>query len=239
MMKRAIAGAVLLAAVHLGAAPVVAQTAAGPAGHWEGAIHVPGQELAIAVDLFGNQDQTWDGAISIPAQNIKAMPLADVTVNGDAVGFAMKGVPGEPRFKGTLASDRKSMTGGFTQGGAELTFALAWKGEATRAAPAKSTAVSQDLEGSWEGALEVSGTVLRLVLKLANKDGQGTGTVVSVDQGGAEIPITTIVQTASHLRLDISTIGAAYEGDLKDGQLSGTWTQGPGSLPLTFKRATP
>lgn len=239
MMKRAIAGAILLAAAHVGAAPVVAQTAAGPAGHWEGAIHVPGQELAIAVDLFGNQDQTWDGAISIPVQNIKAMPLADVTVKGDAVGFAMKGVPGDPRFKGTLASDRKSMTGAFTQGGAELTFALAWKGEATRAAPARSTAVSQELEGSWEGALDVSGTVLRLVLRLANKDGQGTGTLVSVDQGGAEIPITTIVQAASHLRLDISTIGAAYEGDLKDGQLTGTWRQGPGSLPLTFKRTTP
>lgn len=239
MTKCTIAAAFLLAAAHLGAAPVVAQTAAGPAGHWEGAIHVPGQELAIAVDLFGNQDQTWDGAISIPAQNIKAMPLAEVTVQGDAVGFAMKGVPGEPRFKGTLASDRKSMTGGFTQGGAQLTFALAWKGEATRAAPAKSTAVSQDLEGSWEGALDVSGTTLRLVLKLANKDGQGTGTLVSVDQGGAEIPITTIVQTGSHLRLEVSTIGAAYEGDLKDGQLMGTWTQGPGRLPLTFKRATP
>lgn len=239
MRKRTIAASILLTAVHLGAAPVAAQTAAGPAGHWEGAIHVPGQELAIAVDLFANQDQTWDGAISIPAQNVKAMPLAEVTVNGDAVGFAMKGAPGEPRFKGTLASDRKSMTGDFTQGSAQLTFALAWKGEATRAAPVKSTAVSQDLEGSWEGALDVSGTVLRLVLKLSNKEGQGTGTLVSVDQGGAEIPITTIVQTGSHLRLDISTIAAAFEGDLKDGQLAGTWTQGPGSLPLTFKRATP
>jgi hypothetical protein len=239
MMRRTIAWAVLLAAVHLGAAPVVAQTAAGPAGHWEGAIHVPGQELAIAVDLFAHQDQTWDGAISIPAQNIKAMPLAEVTVQGDTVGFAMKGVPGDPRFKGTLASDRKSMTGAFTQGGAELTFALAWKGEATRAAPAKSTAISQDLEGSWEGAVEVNGTRLRLVFRLANREGQATGTVVSVDQGGVEIPITTIVQTGSHLRLDISTVGAAYEGDLKEGQLTGTWTQGPATLPLTLKRAAP
>ena len=31
--------------------------------------------------------------------------------------------------------------------------------------------------------------------------------------------------------------GGDYDGDLKDGQLTGTWTQGPGTLPLTFKRA--
>jgi hypothetical protein len=237
-MKHTIAGAVLLAAVHLGASAVAAQTAAGPAGHWEGAIQLPGQELAIAVDLFANKDQTWDGAISIPAQNVKAMPLVDVTVKGDAVGFAMQGVPGDPRFKGTLASDRKSMTGPFTQGGAELTFALTWKGEATRAAPA-STAISRDFEGSWEGALEVNGTRLRLVVRLANKEGKATGTLVSVDQGGVEIAITTIAQEASHLRLEINTIAATYEGDLKDGQLTGTWTQGPGKLPLVLKRATP
>ena len=236
MRKRTIAASILLTAVHLGAAPVAAQTAAGPAGHWEGAIHVPGQELAIAVDLFANQDQTWDGAISIPAQNVKAMPLAEVTVNGDAVGFAMKGVPGEPRFKGTMASDRKSMKGDFTQGAAQLTFALAWKGEATRAAPAKSTAVSPDLEGSWEGALDVSGTVLRLVLKLSNKDGQGTGTLVSVDQGGVEIPIPTITQAGTHLELQLPSISGSYSGDLKDGKLVGTWSQGQGSLPLEFVR---
>jgi len=32
-------------------------------------------------------------------------------------------------------------------------------------------------------------------------------------------------------------VGGSYEGDVKDGQIVGTWTQGPGSLPLTFKRA--
>ena len=67
-------------------------------------------------------------------------------------------------------------------------------------------------------------------------DRRAAGTLVSLDQGGAETPITSIAQTAAHLKLTVATIGASYDGDLKEQQVAGTWTQGPGSLPLTFKR---
>ena len=60
--------------------------------------------------------------------------------------------------------------------------------------------------------------------------------LVSVDQGGVEIPIASITQTLSHLAFAITLINASYAGDLKDGQIVGTWTQGPGSWPLVFKR---
>jgi hypothetical protein len=80
--------------------------------------------------------------------------------------------------------------------------------------------------------------VLRLVLKLSNQPGGATGTLVSLDQGGGEIPIASIAQTGSHLKLIVSTIDGLYEGDLKDGQISGTWTQRGNSLPLVFKRAS-
>lgn len=155
---------------------------------------------------------------------------------GSAVGFGMKGVPGDPRFTGTLSADGKSMSGDFGQGGGTLPFTLAWKGEARLEEPPKSTEITKELEGSWEGALDVQGTVLRLVLKLANHPGGATGVLVSVDQGGAETPITSITQAGSQLKLAVTTINASYVGDLKDGQLAGTWTQGPGSWPLVFKR---
>jgi uncharacterized protein len=94
-----------------------AQSTTGPAGHWEGSIAVPGQPLAIVVDLALKEGQPWVGTISIPAQNLKAFPLSDITVAGNAVGFAMKGVPGDPRFAGTLAADGKSIAGELSQGG--------------------------------------------------------------------------------------------------------------------------
>jgi hypothetical protein len=82
---------------------VTAQPPTGPTGHWEGAIEVPGQALGIELDL-ASKDGAWKGTISIPAQSLKGFPLSDITVAGTAVGFAMKGVPGEPRFAGTLSA---------------------------------------------------------------------------------------------------------------------------------------
>ena len=45
-----------------------------------------------------------------------------------------------------------------------------------------------------------------------------------------------IEQTTAHLKFTVPAIGGSYDGDLKEGQLTGTWTQGPGSMPLSFKK---
>jgi hypothetical protein len=214
--------------------------AAGPAGHWKGAIQVPGQELQVEVDLAAKGSAAWVGTITIPAQNLRAFPLSAIEAQGSAVSFAMKGIPGEPAFKGRLSDDGASLAGDFTQGAAHLPFQLKRTGEAVIALTPKSTAIAKELEGSWEGALNAGGSVLRLKLKLANRpEGGATGTVISLDQGTAEIAITTVVQTAARLKLELPSIGASYAGELKDGQLVGDWTQGAGTLPLTFARAKP
>src|ERR1051325_2006030 len=94
-----------------------AQPQAGT-GHWEGAIQGPGQEIAIQVDLAAKTSEKWEGTITIPSQTVKAFPLSDVVVQGNAVSFAMKGVPGDPQFKGTISTDGKSIAGALSQGGA-------------------------------------------------------------------------------------------------------------------------
>jgi hypothetical protein len=233
----ALVGWLLTLVVGVAAAPCVAQPSARPAGHWEGSIEIPGQALAVSVDFFANADKTWDVNISIPAQNVKAMALGEVTVKDTSVSFAMKGVPGEPLFKGKLSADESTIAGDFSQGGATLPFSLVWKGEATRPVAPKSTPLTADLVGEWRGALDVNGTSLRLILKLAVVDGLGKGTITSVDQGSGEIPIAAVVQQASRLRLDVSVVSATFEGELKDGQIGGTWTQGNASLPLVFAPA--
>jgi hypothetical protein len=216
---------------------LVAQTPAGPAGHWEGTIQVPGQEMKIVIDLAG-AGENWEGTISVPVQNLKGYPLSAITVKGDSVSFAMKGVPGDPQFNGTLAKDAKGLSGDFTQGGASMTFALTRTGEPSIERPPKSTPITKDLEGSWDSTLDVDGKSLRLTLKLSNQpSGVASGTLVSVDQGGAEIPIASVVQTGTRLTLLLPVIAGTYEGDLKDAQLTGTWTQGPRSWPLVFKRS--
>jgi hypothetical protein len=213
-----------------------AQSTPGAAGHWEGMISPPGQELRIQVDLTKDDKQGWTGTINIPEQNLNGFPLSDVNVKADAAGFAMRGIPGDPVFKGKLGQDGRSIAGEFTQGGNSMPFKLSRTGEARLA---KSTGVGKEFEGDWEGTLDANGTKLRLIVKLANQPGgAATGTMTTVDQGGAEIPITTITQKGTNLRLELPKIGGNYTGDInKEGtQITGEWTQGPGKLPLTLKR---
>ena len=214
-----------------------AETTAGASGHWQGSIAAPGQDVAIEVDLAQNPKGEWIGSIDIPPQGLKGFPLSGVAVKGSSVAFAMKSVPGDPKFDGKLSADGKSISGAFIQEGADLTFSLKRTGDAVIEVPAKSTAIAKELEGLWEGALEAKGNTLRLKLNLSNQpDGTATGIMISVDQGGGEIPITTITQTGPNLKLEVKTIQGSYEGDLTNGALVGHWMQRGATFPLTFKR---
>jgi hypothetical protein len=61
----------------------------------------------------------------------------------------------------------------------------------------------------------------------------------SVDQGGQGITATVVAQGAG-VRLSVAPAGITFEGKLAaDGNsIAGTFTQGPGSLPLTLARAS-
>ena len=94
-------------------------------GHWEGYIEIPGQSLAVKVDLTIN-DSDWSGAIDIPTQGAKDLPLSDIHIekNGAdvSVKFSIRGVPGNPTFDGKLHDG--AISGKFSQGGAQFGFRL-------------------------------------------------------------------------------------------------------------------
>lgn len=227
--------AVVFASVALGSTPVpLVQATAN--GHWEGAIQIPGQELQVAVDLKG-EGKKWEGAIAIPAQGLKGFPLSDIAVEGDAVSFTMKGVPGLPAFKGTLSKDGKTIAGDFTQGGGTIPFSLTRTGDAKFEPAPKSTAIDAGLAGTWQGPLDVQGKILRLEARISRQaDGTGTGTLVSLDQGSAEIPIAAVVQSGTKVKLLVPMISGTFDGELKGDQLSGTWSQASNSWPLVLTR---
>ena len=99
---------------------------------------------------------------------------------------------------------------------------------------------NQNLEGIWQGALEVSaGIQLRLVLKI-NKaaDGSFKGTLDSIDQSANDLPIDTINFKDATLHFEMKMIHATYDAKMSaDGaQLDGQWNQASASFPLIFKR---
>jgi CubicO group peptidase (beta-lactamase class C family) len=107
--------------LFLCAAAVPTLAADTPAGHWEGAIELPNQPLAIAVDLVPTGGR-WDGHIDIPAQNAHGLVLRPIDVVRETVNFGIDGIPGTPMFHGTLAGDK--LAGTFTQSGTTFPFAL-------------------------------------------------------------------------------------------------------------------
>ena len=89
------------------AASVFAQAAPDPSGHWSGAIHVPpfngasAREIGVEIDLAKNAKGAIDGRFSQPAQNVKGLPLSNVSVNGRAIAFQLKATRGGGLFPGT------------------------------------------------------------------------------------------------------------------------------------------
>ncbi len=94
------------------------------AGHWEGAIQLPGSELQVQLDLRVDDHEAWSGAIDIPAQNAKQLPLGGLLVAGDHAKFTIQGIPGDPTFDGHLSADGTTLEGSFEQGTFTSTFHL-------------------------------------------------------------------------------------------------------------------
>jgi len=222
-----------------------AQAPVDPSGHWAGAIHVPpfngagSREVAVEIDLTTNAAGVLGGTFTQADQGVKGLPLSNVSRDGRTVSFEIK-ANGGGVFRGTQ-SDATSISGEFvtTQGGFNIPFDLKRTGDARIAPAPKNPPIGKELEGTWNGSIEVGGKPERLVLKMSNlPDGTSTGTIQDVDGSNVEIPIA-MTQKASNLTIDLAVVSASYTAVLNaDNELVGTWTQGPLSLPLTFKRVS-
>ena len=100
-------------------------------------------------------------------------------------------------------------------------------------------AQAKDLAGQWQGTLSAGGNQLRAVFKITKDDkGVYSGNMYSIDQTTQPIPIGSITLKDSTVTIDVPVISGSYQGEMSaDGNsIKGTWTQGPGSLPLELDR---
>jgi uncharacterized protein len=95
--------------------------------------------------------------------------------------------------------------------------------------------------GDWYGALTVPGGTLHLKLTITERDHRAfSAAVVSIDQGGVSIPVSTVTVPGDSLHLGLGAIAAAFDGLIRgageSAEIAGNWSQGGMTLPLTFKR---
>jgi hypothetical protein len=219
------------------AAMLSAQTTPDPTGHWEGAIVPPsGEQLRVEFDLGRNNDGKLRGTINQPDQKVKGLPLSAVAIQGGLVTIDLR-TSGGGIFQADLAADNQSMSGVFASQFGPVPFKLARKGDAHFDAPPKNPAIGKELEGTWNGILDIEAG-FRLVLKMANlADGSSSASMASVDEG-LEIPATA-KQEGTKLTLTLPMIGSTFTGDLNTAgsELVGIYTTPKGlALPLTLKK---
>ena len=143
------------------------------------------------------------------------------------------------------ASAGKVQLGVVELSGDTMRVALAEPGRETRPASVgeqgftitKLKPLAAGLAGRWESTITVGERTQRVVLSLNNgADGLATGTVGAADQTST-LPITAVVQMGGTVRVIIAPARATFEGKLEEGELRGTWMQGPLTVPAVFRKS--
>jgi hypothetical protein len=224
--------------VLLGAGLALSQTAPKTAGHWQGKIQIPDHELGVTVDLAQNPQSVWIGSMSVTGSTAVDVPLATVNVEGTVVRFTAS-LPEPATFAGRLSEDGGSLSGTASSAAGEAPFALTRNGEAHVKVPPASSALPREFEGSWEGVIDAGGKATRIGLKLSPAaDGSAAATLLVIDKGNQEIPVTTVTIEDHQLQLDARAVSGTYRGTLGgSGEIAGEWSQGPARVPLTFTHA--
>jgi hypothetical protein len=213
-----------------------AQSAPAPAGRWEGEIQMPGKPLGLVVDI-DRSGTGWIGSLTIPMTTTVDVPIERISVENTAVHFTAK-LPGDTTFEGTLSADARQLAGMASNALGGVPFQLVHKGAANVKVPAVSSLLTRDFEGVWEGAIEASGRTIRARITLSpGPDGRATATLVNLEQATETVPVTTVTLDGNAIHLDVRVVSGTYRGALTAaGEISGEWSQGAASAPLTLRR---
>jgi hypothetical protein len=84
---------------------------------------------------------------------------------------------------------------------------------------------AQDITGTWNGELEVSGMKLRLVFHIKDSNGVYSSTMDSPDQGAHGIPVEKTSFENGKLKIEIPKGNLEYNGELKGDSIVGNLTQ--------------
>jgi hypothetical protein len=192
----------------------------------------------MVLDIGKTPEGGWAGSAIFPGFGVKGAQLGDLSVDASTVKFTVKGAMGDPRITAHLG-EGGTLAGTYEQAGSTLHLALKRVGEAQVDYPRQSTAIQKELEGSWEGALDIGTFKMRLGLKLANSDkGPATGQLLLRYAGDYAPPVEWISEERDNLELSIPAVNFGYEGrfDKASGEIRGVLRAGSLEFPLAWHR---
>src|SRR4029450_2932532 len=97
----------------------------------------------------------------------------------------------------------------------------------------------QNLEGTWEGALDVGAMKLRLALKVTKAaDARLAAKRASLDQGANDLQVDAISLKDGAVHFEMKPLQVVFDGTLskENSEIAGQFKQGEATYPLTLKR---
>ncbi len=194
----------------------------------------PQISLRITLDVAKAKDGSLSGTWGSPDQGANGLPLESLAFTRRKLTFSAK--TAKATYKGKLNESGTEIVGEWAQGG--KTLVLNFK----RIDPSKVVAmpIPEELEGIWEGKLQVNGGIaLRLALTVEKgKDGGLKATLASPDQGANNIAVSSIGLKDNVLTFESKVIGAKFTGkkNEKGTAFEGEFEQSGAKLPLTLTK---
>lgn len=200
------------------------------AGVWKGMLDVQGQSFTV-IFTFAEKDGKLSGTAESPEQGGGTISLDNIAITGNKIQFDIAPVRGG--FEGVYKEEKKVLDGSIIMGEQGYPITLEKDSKAATDEAKKFTSI-------WEGALDVQGKVIRLVLKIySNEDGTLGAMVDSPDQGVSNIPAEGVTLTDETLSFNMPSASAVYSGKIDKATMTarGTFTQRGNEFALDLKKS--
>ena len=204
-------------------------------GDWIGTLNARGAELRLALHITKAPDGTLKATLDSIDQGANGIPVDSVSFKDSKLSLGIDAVHGT--YEGTVSADGKTISGTWTQA---TPLPLEFKRGVAPVKAEPKPAKPSDIDGTWQGTLDLSVAKLRVVFHIVNTADGLTATLDSPDQGASGIPTSSVKRDGAKLTIEIKSIGGTFEGKIA-GDLStidGTFTQMGGAHPLTLKKVT-
>lgn len=194
-------------------------------GTWEGVLEVaPGNELRVQFIIQEKSDGSLAVVLNSPESGaIKNVSANSASLTDNTLRVEVAALSGS--YQGKL--ENGNIVGEWKQPGANIPLTLA---------PFVETTLSDEtiasITGRWQGALEVPGTTLTIVMQFEKTEsGKIRGFMSSPDQGPQEFPMEDMRVTASEISFSVTQIRGNFKATFSGNEMDGEWSQGR-ALPL-------
>jgi RNA polymerase sigma factor (sigma-70 family) len=213
-------------------------------GAWEGTLSVDQARIRVVIRVFRTND-TFRAVLDSVDQGAKNVPITQLSARLDFFHAELPVIYAD--YQAKVSTDGTEMSGTWKQLNHSFPLVLQRTNEADQvqqpmAADEYAPRSGSDLQGQWDGTLKVGNTGLRLTLKIAEPTpGTFQAQMDSLDQGAANLPVTSLTYHKPAVRFEMTAINGLFEGNLDDpgNQITGTWTQLGKKYPLIFHLAKP